>query len=271
MSSRTPTSAVFRTVLAYESRKRLRMAATLAAMLSFYGIVFVAIGPDLLIGTELSELLTALPDAVSALIGFEYLDSVEGLLASEFYTFGWVIGLAAYVAYAAASAVGGDVESGRMELLVSGPVSRTGVLFGTVASVLIPIVVVNAVVPLALFAGGLALGQELSLADFLVFHAISVVYLLAWTGIGTLVGVVVGRGRTAGRLTIALAFAAWIGEAFVSTTEFSALGALSPARHFDPPAILVAGEIDPIGIAVLAALAVGTFALARTWFLRGDL
>ena len=259
------------TVFRYEARGRLRMSLLLSGLLSAYGLIFIALAPDLLIGTDLSALLESLPPLLTALVGLESLDSVEGVLASEFYTFGWIVGLAAYVAYAAAGAVGGDIESGRMATLLSGPTARTDALAGTAAALLVPILTVNLTVPLALVLGGAALGQSLSLAGLYTLHAVAVVYLLAWGGLGTLIGVLLKRGRLAGRVAIAGAFAAWFGEAALSVTEVAALGRLSPARYFDPTAMLVEGVVAPVDIAALAAITVGALLLARFRFVRTDL
>ena len=261
----------FATVLRYEARRRLRTSLLLSGALSVYGLIFIALAPDLLVGTDLAALLESLPPLLTALVGFESLDSVAGLLASEFYTFGWTVGLAAYVAYAAAGSVGEDIESGRAATLLSGPTARTDVLAGTTVGLLVPVLLVNATVPLALYLGGVALGQSLSLAGLYTLHAVAVVYLLAWVGLGTLVGVTVKRGRLGGRIAIAGAFAAWFGEAAISVTAVPELGYLSPARYFDPTAVLVERVVAPVDIAVLLAIAAGALAVARYRFARTDL
>ena len=261
----------FATVFRYEARGRLRTSLLLSGALSAYGLVFVALAPDLLVGTDLAALLESLPPLLTALVGFASLDWVAGLLASEFDACGWTVGLAAYVAYAAAGTGGGDIESGRAATLLSGPTARTDVLAGVAAGLLVPIGLVNAIVPLALYLGAGVIGQPLSLAGLYTLHAVAVVYLLAWLGLGTLVGVTVKRGRLAGRTAIAGAFAAWFGEAALSVTTVSELGALSPARYFDPTAVLVEGIIAPLDIAVLLAIAVLALSVARYRFVRTDL
>ncbi|WP_202593773.1 ABC transporter permease [Halolamina rubra] len=155
------------TVARFEGRKRLRTTAVAAAVLSAYGVLFVWVGPDLVGGEELQVLLDAMPPVMVELLGFESLASLSGLLAGEYYTFGWLVGLAGYVAYTAAGSVAGDVESGRMDTMLAAPISRGGVLLGSFLALLVPIVGINAVTAPVLYLAAAAVGDPLPAADLL--------------------------------------------------------------------------------------------------------
>jgi ABC-2 type transport system permease protein len=259
------------TVARFEARERLRTSAVVAALLAAYGALFVWVGPELVGGEELQALLDAMPPVLVELLGFESLASLSGLLAGEYYTFGWLVGLAGYVAYTAAGSVAGDMETDRMDTLLAAPVSRGSVLLGNFLALLVPIVVANAVVPLVLAVSASAVGESLPLGELFAFHALSIPYLLCWGAVGLLLGVVIGRSRTAGRIAIALVFASWLFESVLEVTDYGRVGAVTPTWYLDPSAVLVGGEYDLLGAAVLVAAAALFVGASARLFARRDL
>lgn len=259
------------TVARFEAEHRVRMTAVVAALLSAYGVLFVWVGPDLVAGPEMQELLDALPPVLAALLGFESLASLEGLLAGEYYTFGWLVGLAGYVAYTAAGSVAGDAETGRLDTLLAAPVSRGSVLLGNFLALLVPIVGVNVVAPPVLYTASVAVGEPLPPEHLLAFHALSVPYLLCWGAVGLVLGVTIRRSRTAGRIALALVFSSWLVESVLDVTDYARVGAVTPTEYLDPSAVLIDGQYDLLGAGVLliaTALLVGA-----SWreFARRDL
>ncbi|MFC7137750.1 ABC transporter permease [Halobaculum litoreum] len=266
-SAAAATWAVFR----FEAERRLRASVLLAVGLSAFGLLFVWIVPDIVAGGNIEEVLASLPPAIVALLGFDTAASVEGLLAGEFYTFGWVVGLAGYVGYSGATAVSAPLGDDRLETLLAAPVARGSVLAGTFLALLVPVAVVNAVVPVVLYAGSRALGAPLSAGGLAAVHALSVPFLLTWGAVGVLSGVVVRRGRTAGRVVLALVFGAWLVESVTSISTYAWVGAVSPSRQFDAAAVLVDGRLDVAGAATLAVVTVAVLLAAQAVFARRDL
>lgn len=258
-------------VARFEGERRLRTAGVAAAVLAAYGVLFVWVAPDLVAGEELQTLLDAMPPVLTALLGFESLASLEGLLAGEYYTFGWLVGLAGYVAYSAAGAVAGDAETGRLDTLLAAPVSRTSVLLGNYLALLVPIVAVNVVVPPVLYASSRVVGEPLAAEPLVAFHAFAIPYLLCWGAIGLLLGVVVRRRRVAGRVALALAFGAWLAESVLAVSDYAWVGNALPTRYLDPSAVLVDGTYDLEGVGVLLLATAVILALARRAFARRDL
>lgn len=259
-----------RDVLRFETERRVRVTTVIVVLLSLLGAFYVWVGPQMVMGTGFEDLIESMPPAVNVLFGFESLASIEGLLASEYYTFGFIVGMGAYVAYSAAGSVAGDVEHDRMDTVLSAPVSRTSVLFGKFLALLLPIVATNVVVPVALYGTAVLLGESFAAEPLVVVHALAIPYLLCWSAAGLLVGTVVHRGRTAGRIAMGLVFAAWILESFLTTTDYSWVGGVSPTRFFDPPAVLVHETYDFVGAAVLLGVTAVLLGLARAWFQRHD-
>lgn len=258
-------------VARFEGRNRVRVTAVIAGLFALYGAMFIALGPQLVAGEAITEMLDALPPLMKELLGFESLASIEGLLASEFYTFGWLVGLGGYLAYSAAGSVAGDLRDDRMDTLLAGPVPRRDVLGGKFLALFVPIVALSAFVPAFLYGASVLVDAPIALADLVVLHVLAVPYLMAWSAVGLALGVVVRRGRTAGRLALGLVFFAWIFESVIATTEYDRAGAVSPMRYLDPPAVLVHGTYDWAGAGLLLGVAVVLVAASTLAFQRSDL
>jgi len=255
----------------FEGERRLPVTGALAVVFALFGGMFIALAPDIIASGAYEDILGSIPPAMQALIGFETFSSIEGVLSGEYYTFTWVVGLGGYLAYSAAGSVAGDLKSDRMDTLLAAPISRTNVLLGKYLGLLVPIVVLNALVPLVLYVGSILVDMPISLANLMALHLLSLPYLLCWGAVGLFAGVVVRRGRTAGRVAVGVVVASWLVESVVVSTEFEWLGAVSPMRYFDPPAVLVDGIYDVAGAGLLFVVAVVFLVASRQWFQRRDL
>jgi ABC-2 type transport system permease protein len=145
------------------------------------------------------------------------------------------------------------------------------VLLGKYLSLLVPIVGLNVIIPLVLYAGSVLIDDPIALADLAALHALSIPYLLCWAAVGLLLGVVIGRGRTAGRAALGVVIAAWLLESFVTATDFEWLGNISPMRYFDPSGILVDGVYDPVGAVLLLAVAIMLVIVSQLRFSQMDI
>jgi len=93
-------------------------------------------------------------------------------------------------------------------------------------------------------------------------------YHLTCVGVGIAVSTLVSRPGIAQRVALGALFTF---ESVVASTDYAAVGDLSPTAHYEPSAVLVSGECDLTGAAVpLAAVAV-LVALAVVRFRRADL
>lgn len=255
----------------YEGRNRLRGGLVAAVGLAAFALLMVAVAPSIIGTIDIEAYAEALPPQLRTAFGIEALGSIEGFLATELYQFGWVLLLGLYVAYSAATSVAGDAERGWLHLLLTAPVSRTSVLLQKYLGLLVPILVINTVVPVVLYAGLLATDQSISTVDLLMVHLLSVPYLLACGAIGLVVSVLVDRGDLAARLGAGAVFALFLLETLLADTDYGALAELSPTAHYDPTAVLVHGEYDPVGAAVLLGGAAVLVVVASLLFRRRDI
>lgn len=258
-------------IVRYESEKRVLSALTIALGLSLYAGLFLAIAPDVIANVDLSAYGAALPEAMQSAFGVDALGSLEGFLAAELYQFGWVLLLGLYFAYAAGGSIAGDVEHGRMDMLLSTGVGRDRVVVETYLALLPTMVFVNVVVAGIVYAGAALVGEPVSLVDVLAVHALSIPYLLVCAAIGLALSVLVSRESLAQRASLAMVFGLFMIESIVTDTDYQVLGLLSPTRYYNPTDILVDGTNDLLGAAILVETAVLLVFGSVVWFTRRDL
>ena len=258
-------------IATYETRRRARGSVVLGVLLAILGAFVVAFFPSVAqSGPELQTYIENLPPAFRAAFGVESFATLGGFLATELYQFGWVILLGLYFAYRAGSVVAGDVESGRMDLLLSAPVSRRRLVGEKFLSLVLPAVVVNVIAFAAVAISVAVIGETVSLVDLAMVHVLSVPYLLSCAAIGLLLSVVTQDADLAQRGGLGAIIGLFLLDTIASTSDFEWAGALSPSRYYDPTAILVSGEYDLLGALVLTAAAVLLVVVSREWFRRVD-
>jgi ABC-2 type transport system permease protein len=257
-------------VARYEGERRLVLGATIAVAASFYGAMFVALAPSFT-DFDLEAILANLPQQFTEGFGVTAIDTLPGLLAVELYQVGWVLVLGLYLAYGAASMVAGDVESGRMDTLLAVPVSRRKLLLEEFSSLLVPIVLVDAITPIVLYAGSVLISKPLAITNLLALHALAIPYLLCCGAVGFACSVFLRSESLAGNAAIGALVVTFLLETLLVGTDYEALGVLAPMNYFDPTAILVEGNYDLAGGVILLA-ATGVLVLASEWrFTRMDI
>jgi ABC-2 type transport system permease protein len=254
----------------YYGRKRLRGSAALAGGLAILASLFLYMFPSLSQGADLDQYVESVPPALREAFGIQALGSIEGFLAAELYSFGWVLLLGLYLAYAAASLVADDVEDGRMDVLLALPVSRSKVLFEKFSSLAVPVAVVNVVVFVVVVVGVTAIGESIVVADLAMVHLLSLPYLLATASVGLAASVYFDRGDIAQRVATGVVFALFLVESVVSGTDFEWIGWVSPTRYYDPAGILVDSEWHLLYAVVLVAGSVVLLVGSREYFNRKD-
>lgn len=254
----------------YEGRHRVRGAIAMTVGLALLAIMVIWLYPSFTESVDLDQMLQAYPEPVLSAFGIQTMSTLGGFLAVELYAFAWVILLGLYFAYAAASLVAGDVERERMDMLLALPVSRSRVVFEKYLSLFVPIVVLNAVLAVVVYGGGHLIDDPIPAADVLAVHALSVPYLLVCAGIGLVASVVFDRESVAQRVGLGVVFALFLVESVLADTDFEVVGAIAPMRYYDPTAILVNGEYDLAGGAILLVAAVVLVVVSQQWFTRKD-
>jgi ABC-2 type transport system permease protein len=258
-------------ILKYEARKRLVGTLALAAGLGVFALLIVYIFPSIQVaGESFQEIAEALPEVFQEGFALESYSTIEGFLATEVYQFVWILMLGLYVAYVAGGLVAGDVETGRIDLLLATPVSRKRVVVEKFGALLVPIVAMNLVIPLFVFGGVVLIGESLDLVDLLALHALSIPYLLVTGGLGLALSVLVARADFAQRGSLALIFVLFVLDTVTAGSDLESIGLVSPTNYYDPGEILIDGSYDVAGAAILLVVAVALLVASAEWFQRTD-
>lgn len=267
-SQRVPVAGA---LFVYEARRRLRGSLALGVGMSLLAVLMIAFFPSVQSsGADLEAYVESLPPAFAEAFGIEAFTTLGGFLAAELYAFGWVILLGLYVAYRAGGSIAGDVERGRMDLLLSTSVSRRRVVIESFASFLVPVLVVNAIAFLTVYAGTLTIEGSIPLTDLLAVHLLSIPYLFACGGIGLLLSVSLRRRGAAERGALGAVFALFLVETVASSAGYDTVAALSPTAYYDPTAVLVRGEYALVDAAVLSVATALLVAASVIVFARVD-
>jgi len=255
---------------AYGARRRVKGAIALAVAISLFSLLYVGFFPSLASNVDLQQYVDSLPSVFVEAFGLRAFGTIEGYLATELYHFAWVILFGVYLAYSAAGLLASDVESGRIDVLLSLPVSRRRLVAEKYLALAPGILLVNVVVGAVTWAGTRVIGFPVAISDVIAVHALSLPYLFTCAGIGLACSVVASRASIAQRAAMGLTFGLFLVESLVTGTDYAWAGAIAPSRYYDPTAILVDGQYDLAGAAILTAAAVLLVAASGYYFARRD-
>ncbi|AGB39395.1 ABC transporter permease subunit [Natronococcus occultus] len=255
----------------YEGRNRLKGSVYLSIGMALLAALVVWVYPSFSDALGGDELLEAYPEEMLQVFRIETMASLEGFLAFELYTFGWIVLLGLYVAYAAAGAIADDVDRGRMDTLLAMPISRARLVAEKFFALSVPILVVNLLTPPVLLVGSRLIDEPLAVGDIVAAHLLSIPYLFACAGIGLLCSVVFDRVGIAQRVALAVTFALFLAESLLAETDAEAFGAIAPMRYYDPNEILLEGTYDLVGAAVLVGMTVALLVVSQLVFRRSDI
>ncbi|MCD2204833.1 ABC transporter permease subunit [Halobacterium sp. KA-6] len=257
-------------IAAYGARKRVKGALALSVGLSAFSAMYAAFFPSLTGNLDLEEYIKALPPVFVEAFGLRAFNTIEGFLATELYQFAWVILLGLYLAYSAASLISGDVESGRMDVLLSLPVSRARLVGERFLSLVPGVLLINVVVAAVTWVATRAIGYPIGTVDLVAVHLLSLPYLFACAAIGLAFGVLADRESIAQRAAMATVFGLFLLESLLASTDYAWAGAVAPMRYFDPTAILVDGTYDVAGAVILVAATLLLVAGSQLYFRQKD-
>lgn len=173
--------------------------------------------------------------------------------------------------YTSAGMIAGDVETDRMDLLLSFPVSRARLVAEKFAALLLPLVVLNLVVGIVTYSLVVVVGETIDPLHLVMAHLLSVPYFLVCGGIGLMLSVSVDRAAVAERLAAGLVFALWLVESVVGTaTNLAWVRFLSPTHYYDPTPILVTGTYNLLDAGILLLGFVALLGASQLLFRRRD-
>lgn len=256
----------------YEGRGKVRGSILLTIGFLLIGGLYIGLFPSVeQSGAEFEAYFESLPEGFQSAFAVESLSTIEGFLAVELYQFIWLLLFGIYAAYSAGGLIAADVETGRLDLLLAAPVSRTRLVVEKYASLLVPVLVPNLLLPFGILAGVEVIGESISAADLFAVHLLSIPYLLACGAIGLLLSVVVDRATVAQRGGIVAVFMLFLVETVAESADAEWMGALSPSRYYDPGEVLIDGTYDVAGALLLLAGALALLVVAAAYFRRKDI
>lgn len=255
-------------IFKYEARRRMKGTATLVGGISVFVLLVILIFPSM--KDAAGTLEEAYPEAIQEAFALTSLTTIEGFLSAEIYQFVWVLMLGLYLVYLGGGIIADDVETGRIDLLLATPISRKRLLVEKYCSLLVPIVVINLVMPVVVLAGVIAVGESIAIENLFLVHALSIPYLMVTAAIGLGLSVVFDRADIAQRGGLALLFMLFILDSVTAGTDIEWIGGISPTNYFTPADVLVDGTIDVGGMFVLIGVAIVLVLASGEWFYRTD-
>ncbi|WP_323174402.1 ABC transporter permease subunit [Natrialba sp. PRR66] len=255
----------------YEMSRRLRGTTILTIGLSLY-TAFIVWYFSLLDPSAFEQMTQSMPPAMLDAFGVSGIGSIGGWLGTQIYTFLWLLGLGIYFAYTAAGTIASDIESDRMDLLLSFPVSRNQLLVEKFASLLLPLIVLNVVVGGVTYSLVVAIGETIDPMHLALVHLLSIPYLLVCAAIGMILSVLVDRAAVAERAAIGLVFVLWLVESAVGAAEdFAWIQNISPTHYYSPTPVLIDGSYELIDAGILIAAFLGLIIVSQVLFQRRDI
>ena len=258
-------------ILRYEGRQRVRGSVLVTIGFVLVAGLYVGLFPSVeQSGVDFEQFLESAPEAAQSAFAVGNLNTIEGFLAVELYQFVWILLLGVYVAYSGGGLIAAGIEQGRIDMLLATPISRRRIVLEKYLSLLVPIVVANLFVPIAVALGVGAIGETISLVDLYAVHLLSIPYLLCCGGIGLVMSVAVDRPSIAQRGGLLAVFGLFLVETIASSAGVDWLGGVSPTRYYDPAEILVEGTYDVAGALILLSGAVALLVVASAYFEARD-
>ncbi len=257
-------------ILWNESEQLRRGSLLLGGLFAMITAFFLAVFPAI---KEESELvMEAYPEFMIELMGIEELHTIEGFAGGYIYPFVWVLFGGVYLAYVGAGMIAGDIQSRKLDLTLSNPVSRESVLAQKVAALWVPLVALNVAVMAVLILGAVALDEPIDLVALAMVHVLGVPYLLVCAGIGVVLSVAFDRVGRAQVTALGLVFLLWLidGLSYMEP-DFEWIGDGTPSRYYDPTAILVHREYAFLDASALLAAFLVLLTIAATIFSRRDI
>jgi len=235
--------------------------------LGLWSAFVVAIFPS--VEGALSKAVADYPAALKEAFGISELTSVEQYLQAEMLSLIVPLALGYLAVRAVASGLAGAAESGRLDVLLSAPVSRARIAAASFAATAVELVVVLAITIAITMVGSLAAGAGLSLGSAIAGYANVWPLALLFAGFGLIASgfsmrTVVVTGAVAGAL-VTMYVVDLIGRL---DTDLSGLRYVSVFKYYGNA---IEDGIDPLAFVGVTVVAIGLAAAGAWLFERRDL
>jgi ABC-2 type transport system permease protein len=195
-----------------------------------------------------------------------------GFLNLELYQIFWVIILGILIGFIAASIISKEIEGKTIDLLMSNPVSRKQIVFEKFVGLIPLLLIVNFATMLTVIGVTVAIGEDLNFYYLFLTHLASIPYLLALSGIGLLISVLIDEKMKASILFIATLIGMYVIESISKIVpDYEAIGYISITHYFDTYNSLKFGNINVSDIIILIAVAFFCLIISMLYFEHRDI
>ena len=215
--------------------------------------------------SDLSQLIENYPDVLKDLFGFggagfDY-TSAEGFLGAELFSLIVPLLLIVAAVSAGARAFAGEEEQGRLEVLLSFPVSRRQVVLEGLLAMVVEVATLGLVLTATLWAGAQVVGMHISAVHLAAAGVSAVTLAVGFGAIALAVGSATGRRGTALGVAAALAVAAYLVKSLAALVPWlDGIQPATPFHHYSSADPLGAGFSPAHLAALLAVVAVAAVA-----------
>ena len=264
---------MLRSVFAKVIHDQWRMVLGWAVFAGIWPAMYVALYPSIGAIGELDAMLDKFPPAVREFFasGNLNLNTPEGFLNMELFTFVAPLLVLAYTVVVGGGATAGEEERGTMDLLLANPIPRWRVVVEKSAAFAIGTIVIGIGMWIGAALGALAVGIDLDM--WLVGQAIASSVLLGFAlgGLALALGALTGRRWLAAGVSLMVTIAGFFLNGLGALVDW-----LEPWRPISPFYQYIANDplsngIDPANALVLIAWAVIGGIVAVIAFERRDL
>jgi ABC-2 type transport system permease protein len=252
-----------------------RFAVILYSLLLFVCAYFIVIiFPSIQKIQALKNYMEQMPPFIKAFFGTEALQftRLEGFLTIEFFNTTWVYIAGVFTAMFAGSLIAEEVEKKTLEILLSTPLRRRGLVIEKFLGFITCLIIVTLFSYLGIIAGAAQIGEKV---DYMLYLRVFVSGILCMISIGAIalfVSCVAREQRRATGISIAFFFSLYFFNIIAALLEqYPVLGYFSLFHYFDASKILKYNAIQWDSLFVLLTVAVVFLAASVIHFQRKEI
>jgi ABC-2 type transport system permease protein len=219
---------------------------------------------------NLQQLLNAFPEDLLAFFGGDVdLFSPSGFLHLEFFSYMPII-LGIMIISAATSLITKEEENGTLELILSQPISRSGLFWSRLAALVLSLLLI-----LTLIWGGFAIGLELNAFDLtlgeLIFPFVSLLaVLMVFLSLALFLSMILPTSSSAGLVSGFILIASYFISSLARIDEdLEGINRFSPLKYYQGGSAV--NGLDGKNLLILLGLSVIFIAFAWFFFVKRDL
>ena len=261
------------TVFRLELRRIRTLSVWLAVITALYaGFITLFYANVAANAEEFERLLEIYPRELMVAFGLEEGFGEPGVFLHGYvFTFLWPL-IAALASIVPATRVAADADRGFLDVVLAAPIDRVRYLLGSIATQLVALAVLAAVMVAAILLADLFIEPNLPTGNVALAGLHALAFGAAIGGPATLLAVLfLDRGRAAAIVGGAVLLMYLINVITALAPDYEALGALSYFRYFDLRDLLGDGVYPVADSLLFAGIAVATWLLALLAFRRRDL